>query len=124
MLHVLVIHAYPYLWVRLLMMRGCDTCAKDSDGYTAAHYAVERDDVEMLKALTVRFHAQARPIPEEQIAMIHQQCLNALALKEKQGLTVFMLACHRESVKCLNYLRDELNINDCHLEVKYIFLIY
>jgi len=99
------------------MMRGCNTCSQDSDGYTPAHYAVERDDVEMLKALTVRFHSQAKPIPEERITEIHQQCLKALTLKDKRGLTVFMLACHHESVKCLNYL-IELNINDSHLEVK------
>ncbi len=101
------------------MMRGCDTCAQDSDGYTAAHYAVERDDVEMLKALTVRFHSQAKAIPEEQIAAIHGQCLKALTLKEKQGLTVFTLACHHESIKCLDYLIEN-NINDSHLEVNKI----
>ncbi|CAF2345544.1 unnamed protein product [Rotaria sp. Silwood2] len=116
-LHVLVIHAYPYVWIRLLMMRGCDTCAQDVDGYTAAHYAVERDDVEMLKALTLRFHSQVKPIPEERITAIHQQCINALSLKDKKGLTVFMLACCRESLKCLNYL-IELNINDSNLEDK------
>ena len=102
------------------MMRGCDTCMQDIDGYTAAHYAVERDDVEMLKALTVRFHVQARPISEEQITLVHQQCLKALSLKEKLGLTVFMLACHHESLKCINYL-IELNINDSHLEVIFFF---
>jgi ankyrin repeat protein len=103
------------------MMRGCNTCAEDSDGYTAAHYAIERDDVEMLKALTLRFHAQVRPIPEEQITAIHDQCLKALSIREKQGLTGFMLSCHHESLKCLNYL-IELNINDSNLEVKiYIF---
>jgi ankyrin repeat protein len=120
---VLVIHAYQYLWVRLLMMRGCDTCAQDSDGYTAAHYAIERDDVEMLKALTLRFHSQAKPISEEQITNIHQLSLKALTLRDKQGLTPFMLACHHESVKCLNYL-IEININDCNLEVNYFILFY
>jgi ankyrin repeat protein len=99
-----------------MMMRGCDTCAQDADGYTAAHYAVERDDVEMLKALTMRFVTQARPISDEQISTIHGQCLKALTLKEKQGLTVFMLACHRESMKCLNYL-IELKINDSDARV-------
>lgn len=98
------------------MMRGCDTCAQDADGYTAAHYAVERDDVEMLKALTMRFVTQTRPITDEQITAIHGQCLKALTLKEKQGLTVFMLACHRESIKCLNYL-IELKINDSDVRV-------
>lgn len=98
------------------MMRGCDTCAQDIDGYTAAHYAVERDDVEMLKALTLRFHSQAKPIPEERITAIHEQCRKALSIRNNQGLTVFMLACYRESLKCLNYL-IELNINDSKLEV-------
>ncbi len=98
------------------MMRGCDTCAQDSDGYTAAHYAVERDDVEMLKALTIRFHSQVKPISDQQITAIHEKSLQALTLKNKQGLTVFMLACHHESLKCLNYL-IELNLNDCHFEV-------
>ncbi|CAF0822556.1 unnamed protein product [Rotaria sp. Silwood1] len=117
-LHVLVIHAHQYVWIRLLMMRGCNTCAQDIDGYTAAHYAVERDDVEMLKALTLRFHSQAKPIPEERITAIHQQCINALSLKNKQGLTVFMLACYHGSLKCLNYLID-LHINDSNLEDKF-----
>lgn len=99
-----------------MMMRGCDPCAQDIDGYTPAHYAVERDDVEMLKALTVRFHSQARPIPEEQIENTHRECLRALTMKTNQGLTVFMLACHHESLKCLTYL-IELNVNDTHLEV-------
>lgn len=110
-LHVLVMLAYPYVWVRLLMMRGCDTCAQDVDGYTAAHYAVERDDVEMLKALTVRFQSQAKPISTEQVAHIHQQCLKALHIKEKRGLSAFMLACQRGSMKCLEYL-IQLNLND------------
>ena len=101
-----------------MMMRGCDTCAQDADGYTAAHYAVERDDVEMLKALTMRFVTQARPITDEQITAIHGQCLKALTLKEKQGLTVFMLACHRESIKCLNYL-IELKLNDSDVRVSH-----
>ena len=105
------------------MMRGCDTCAQDSDGYTAAHYAVERDDVEMLKALTIRFYSQTKPIPEDQIIAIHNQCLKALTIRNKQGLTVFMLACHHESIKCLDYLIG-LNINDCNLEVNYFNLIF
>ena len=105
------------------MMRGCDTCAQDNDGYTAAHYAIQRDDVEMLKALTIRFHSQAKPISEDQVTAIHEQCLKALTIKEKQGLTGFMLACHHESIKCLNYL-TELNINDTHIEVKYDFNPY
>ncbi|CAF1532672.1 unnamed protein product [Adineta steineri] len=117
-LHVLVIHAYQYVWVRLLMLRECDPCAQDIDGYTAAHYAVERDDVEMLKALTLRFQTQAKPISEEKITTIHNKCCKALSLKEKNGLTTFMLACQHESLKCLDYL-IELNINDSNLEDKF-----
>ncbi|CAF0826668.1 unnamed protein product [Adineta ricciae] len=117
-LHVLVIHAYPYIWVRLLMLRGCDTCAQDNDGYTAAHYAVERDDVEMLKAVTLRIHPQVKPIPEEQIVAIYEQCCRALSIKENNGLTPFMLACQHQSMKCLDYL-IEMNINDCHLQDKF-----
>jgi ankyrin repeat protein len=98
------------------MMRGCDTCAQDLDGYTAAHYAVERDDVEMLKALTMRFHYQTKMITEERITEIHGQCLKALTLKEKQNLTVFMLASRNEALKSLDYLL-QININDSHLEV-------
>ena len=98
------------------MLRGCDMCAQDADGYTAAHYAAERDDVEMLKALTLRFHSQVKPLPEEQITAIHERCCQALALRERNGLTVFMLACQRESIKCLDYL-IEMNVNDSNLEV-------
>src|ERR1700722_15253828 len=85
-LHILVTHAYKYVWIRLMLMRSCDPCAQDADGYTAAHYAVERDDVETLKSLTTRFHSQVKPIPETQILTIHEQCLRALSLRENQGL--------------------------------------
>jgi truncated hemoglobin YjbI len=98
------------------MMRGCDVGAQDNDEYTAAHYAIERDDIEMLKALTTRFYSQVRPLPEQQVTAIHERCLKALSLKQKQGLTAFMLACQHESMKCINYLR-ELDINHVHLEV-------
>ncbi|UJR21427.1 hypothetical protein I4U23_024513 [Adineta vaga] len=114
-LHVLTIHAFPYQWVRLSLMRECDPCQQDNDGYTAAHYAVERDDVEMLKALTTRFSAQIQPFPVEQTIAIHESCLKALSIREKHGLTVFMLACQHESLRCINYLL-ELNINDAHLK--------
>ena len=99
-------------------MRGIDTCAQDADGYTAAHYAVERDDVEMLKALTVRFQSQAKPISDEQVMNIHQRCLKAPTLKERRGLSAFMLACQRESTKCVNYL-IELNLNDSSTQVRH-----
>lgn len=117
-LHMLVILAHPYLWVRLLIMRGCDPCAQDIDGFTAAHYAAERDDVEMLKAVTVRFQSQAKPISDEQVTEIHQKCLKALTLKDQRGLTAFMIACQRESIKSLNYL-IELNLNDGNVQDNY-----
>lgn len=115
-LHLLVIHAFQYVWVRLLMMRGTDMCAQDLDGYTPAHYAAERDDVEMLKALTMRFQSQARPIPEDRIDAIYNQGIKALSMKNNQGLTVFMVACRHGSLKCLNYLIS-ININDSNVEV-------
>lgn len=93
------------------MMRGCDTSSQDRDGYTAAHYAAARDDVEMLKALTIRFHCRVKTFSDDYINQMHQRGLQALRLTTNQGLTVFMLACYHQSMKCLNYLLD-LNIND------------
>jgi ankyrin repeat protein len=100
-------------------MRGCDPCCQDVDGYTAAHYAVERNDVEILKALTIRFYSQIKPIPEQQITAVHELCLKALILRDKNGLTPFMLCSHHESIKCLDYLL-ELNINDVNLQVCFL----
>lgn len=100
-----------------MMMRGCDPSAQDVDGYTAAHYAIERDDLEMLKALTNRFHSQVKLISEQDIESAHKVCLNALTLRNKEGLTPFMLACNRESLKCLNYL-IELGIQDSNIQVR------
>lgn len=99
-------------------MRGCDTCCQDNDKYTAAHYAIERDDVEMLKALTMPINAEIKAFSEEQINTIHQRCLKALSLKQQQGLTAFMLCCRYQSIKCLTYL-FELNINDVNLQVNF-----
>ncbi|CAF0979153.1 unnamed protein product [Rotaria sp. Silwood1] len=114
-LHILTVRSYPYQWIRLLLMFECDPCCQDIDGYTAAHYAVERDDVEMLKALTMRIHHQIKIFSEEQTNALYEHCLKALSIREKQGLTVFMLACHHESIKCLDYLL-ELNINDVNVQ--------
>lgn len=100
------------------MMRGCDLTNQDRDGYTAAHYAVERDDVEMLKALTVRFHCRVKPLSDEYIDQIYQRGFKSLTLRNRQGLTVFMLACFHQSMKCLDYLFD-LKINDVHLQDKF-----
>lgn len=97
-------------------MYRCNPCDQDKDGYTAAHYAVERDDVEMLKALTTRFYPGIKIFSDEQIDKIHENCLKALTIRDKNGLTVFMLACQYQSLKCLDYL-IELKINDVHLQV-------
>jgi ankyrin repeat protein len=100
-------------------MRECDPCCQDIDGYTAAHYAAERDDVEMLKALTTRFYSEIKLFSNEKIITIHERCLKALSIRQKHGLTVFMLCCQYQSIKCLNYL-FELQINDANLQVKYL----
>ena len=99
-------------------MRGCDPCAQDQDGYTPVHYAIERDDVEMLKALTARFAAEVKLFSNEQIDTIHSHCLKAISVRQKHGLTGFMLACYQQSIKCLNYLL-ELQINDVDLQVTF-----
>ncbi|CAF1210642.1 unnamed protein product, partial [Didymodactylos carnosus] len=57
LLHISAIRLVPYVWLRLLLMRNIDPTAQDNDGYTAAHYAVEWNNVEILKALTVRCHS-------------------------------------------------------------------
>lgn len=97
-------------------MRGCDPCWQDNDGYTAVHYAIERDDVEILKALTVRFCSEMKLFPEETVNSVHDNCLKAISLREKDGMTGFMLACYHQSFKCLNYLLQR-QINDVHLQV-------
>lgn len=97
-------------------MRDCDPCARDHDGYTAAHYAIERDDLEMLKALTVQFSSEIKVFSAEKITAVHETCLKALAIRQNQSLTGFMLACYHQSIKCLNYL-IELGINDASLQV-------
>lgn len=99
------------------MIRGCDLCAQDNDGYTAAHYAVERDDAEMLKALTMPFSSQVKSFAEHQVKNVYEKGIQALALRSHQGLTVFMLACYHGSLKCVEYLRT-LNINDAHQKVR------
>jgi ankyrin repeat protein len=97
-------------------MRECNPCYQDVDGYTAAHYAAERDDIEMLKALTTRFYSEIKLFSNQQITNIHENCLKALSIRQKYGLTVFMLCCQYQSIKCLNYLL-ELQINDANLQV-------
>lgn len=94
----------------------CDPCCQDIDGYTAAHYAVQRDDVEMLKALTTRIAELIKLFSDEQKTIIHESCLKALSVRENRGLTVFMLSCYHGSIKCLDYLAS-LQINDSHLQV-------
>ncbi|CAF1332482.1 unnamed protein product, partial [Didymodactylos carnosus] len=107
LLHVGVIRSVAYVWIRLLLMRNVNPCTQDKDGYTPAHYAVERDDVEMLKALTVRFHSTVQVLEDTEITNIHHRCLQALAVREKfGGMTPFMLACKKQAEKCMRYIRE------------------
>jgi hypothetical protein len=121
-LHVLTIGGHSFKWIRLLLMRCCDPCSQDIDGYTAAHYAVERDDLGTLQALTMRFSSTLKPFPGHQMLAIHERSLLALTLTNQQGLTVFMLACHRESLKCFRYLL-ELNIRDVDRQVGALVIV-
>ncbi|CAF1370987.1 unnamed protein product, partial [Didymodactylos carnosus] len=107
LLHVGVIRSVAYLWIRLLLMRYANPCSKDKDDYTPAHYAVERDDVEMLKALTVRFHPTVQILKDSDITNIHRRCLEALVIREKfGGMTTFMLACKNQAEKCMRYIHE------------------
>ena len=54
------------------------------------------------------------------LEQIFQRGLEALRKRNRDNLTVFMLAVHRQSMKSLNYLL-ELNINDVDLLVKFSF---
>ncbi|CAF1447026.1 unnamed protein product, partial [Didymodactylos carnosus] len=117
LLHVAVINSIAYVWIRLLLMRGADPCAQDKDGYTPAHYAVERDDVEMLKALTVRFHIKSKALPHNQINKIRRNCYRSLVIRENfGGMIAFMLACFKEATKCIVYIHqfkmDHVNTQD------------
>ncbi|CAF1249031.1 unnamed protein product, partial [Didymodactylos carnosus] len=64
LLYMDVQYNLAYVWIRLFLMRGVDPCVQDTSGLTAAHYACERDDVEMLKALTLPFHANVKALPD------------------------------------------------------------
>lgn len=103
-------------------MFGCDPTHQDHDGYTAAHYVAERDDVETLKALTTPIDSKVKVVSEEKKASLHERCLQALSIQNNQGLTVFMVAVRCESMKCLDYLLG-LNINDANLQV-YIIVYF
>ncbi|CAF1570619.1 unnamed protein product, partial [Didymodactylos carnosus] len=83
LLHVAVIHSFSYVWIRLLLMCGSDPCAQDQDGYTPAHYAVEKDDIEMLKALTVKLQVKTKPLQHSDVDKIHESCIQALTVIEK-----------------------------------------
>ncbi|CAF1180545.1 unnamed protein product [Didymodactylos carnosus] len=116
LLHVVVIYVLPYVYIRLLLMSGVDPCAQDHDGYTAAHYAVEKDNVEMLKALTVRFHPQVKTFSDRQVYEIHKNCVRALSIRENHGgLIPFMLACYKQSINCARYIQrlqmDQMDVN-------------
>ncbi|CAF1129129.1 unnamed protein product [Didymodactylos carnosus] len=100
LLHVVVIHLFQYVYVRLLLMLNANPCARDRDCYTPAHYAVEKDDVEMLKALSVRFHAKIKAIPDSEVNSTLKRCLEALTICENRGMTAFMLACFKQAINC------------------------
>ncbi|CAF4412857.1 unnamed protein product [Didymodactylos carnosus] len=121
LLHVVVIHLFQYVYVRLLLMRNADPCARDRDGYTPAHYAVEKDDVEMLKALTVRFHATIKAIPDTEVNSTHKRCRDALAICENRGMTAFMLACFKQAINCARYIHgiqmDDADRRDIHGDI-------
>lgn len=120
-LHLIVIDNWPLYWIRLLMIRGADLLAQDHDGYTPAHYAVERDNLPLLKALTTKFDQHWTKFSSKPFEQIHENALQALRKRNHFGLTVFMLACQQKSMKCLNYL-IELNIDDTHLQVRHSIL--
>ncbi|CAF1062963.1 unnamed protein product, partial [Didymodactylos carnosus] len=119
LLHVAVIFSFSYVWIRLLLMRESNPCAQDKDGYTPLHYAVEKDDVEMVKALTARFCIKLNTLPDAAIDKIHADCMRALTVTDKLGRTVFMLACYKGSLKCATYLnpqqtQDNFNMTDIY----------
>ncbi|CAF1113342.1 unnamed protein product, partial [Didymodactylos carnosus] len=113
-LHVAVIQSFAYVWIRLLLMREVDACTKDKDGYTAAHYAAEKDDLEMLKALTIKFHGQVK-LPSSNVEKVHANCMKALTITEQSGMTVFMLACYKGSINCARYLHEQQPHNNVNL---------
>ncbi|CAF0879898.1 unnamed protein product [Didymodactylos carnosus] len=107
LLHAAVIYSFQYVSLRLLLMRGADPCAQDKDGYTPAHYAVERDDVEMLKALIVRLHAKVKAFSDREVSKIHERCQEALIIRENRGgMTPFMLACFKQAINCARYIHN------------------
>ncbi|CAF1281583.1 unnamed protein product [Didymodactylos carnosus] len=113
-LHVVVTQSFSYVWIRLLLMREVDTCATDKDGYTAAHYAAEKDDLEMLKALTTKVHSQVK-LPPSNVEKIHANCMKALTITEKFGRTVFMLACCKGAINCARYVHEQQSYNNVNL---------
>ncbi|CAF1108941.1 unnamed protein product [Didymodactylos carnosus] len=112
LLHIAVIQSFAYVWVRLLLMRGADPCAQDKDGYTSVHYAVEKDDLEMLKALTIRFHPKVKVSSEVEFDKIHENCTKSLTLTENFGMTAIMLACYKGAIKCITYLHEQQLIDN------------
>ncbi|CAF1005919.1 unnamed protein product [Didymodactylos carnosus] len=106
-LHIIVLRSYAYVWIRLLLMRECDVSAQDVDGYTVLHYACERDDVEMLKALTVKPHPTVQHLNNEQLEKIAKNCQKAFRTSNKYGITPFMLACFKGAKKCIQYFHEQ-----------------
>ncbi|CAF1278437.1 unnamed protein product [Didymodactylos carnosus] len=111
-LHVAVIHSFPYIWIRLLLMRRADPCTRDQDGYIPAHYAAEKDDLEMLKALTTRFHSNIKNLSTIQQNEICINCHKALAITDIFGRNVFMQACYKGAYKCVKYLQEQRSIEN------------
>ncbi|CAF1107105.1 unnamed protein product [Didymodactylos carnosus] len=90
LLHVAVINSFQYVYVRLLLMQGADPCAQDRDGYTPAHYAVEKDDVEMLKALIVRIHPDVKTFSESK-DLDGDTTLHYAVARNNLALTTFLI---------------------------------
>ncbi|CAF0923188.1 unnamed protein product [Didymodactylos carnosus] len=114
-LHVAVRLNLAYIWIRLFLMRGVDPTAKDEDGLTAAHYVCEKDDVEMLKALLLPFHAKVKSFQDNVANDMHNRCVEALSITDNCGLTPFMLSCSRKAVKCVEYLHEHHPAKDIDL---------
>ncbi|CAF1553281.1 unnamed protein product, partial [Didymodactylos carnosus] len=128
LLHIAIIHSFSYVYIRLLRMRDSDPCAQDQDEYTPAHYAVERDDVEMLKTLTVRFHARIKVLSDNEVNRTHKNCQRALIVRTNRGkMTAFMLACYKQAINCARYIHqtrmDHANTQDIDVDAALHYVV-
>ncbi|CAF1546700.1 unnamed protein product, partial [Didymodactylos carnosus] len=110
LLHVAVKLNLAYVWIRLFLLQGVDPCAQDISGRTTAHYVCERGDVEMLKALILPFHPKIKSLPDNLAEQTHKNCMTALTVVEKNGLTPFMEACLKKSSKCVKFLHEQYDV--------------